>query len=350
MRTRRRQLTRGEIRHHRLDLPDVLGRGSAAATGGVEESAVGELAQQPARHVRLLVVTTHGVGQPGVRIAEDVHRRDARHVRDVRPHLRRAERAVDAGGERPSVLDRRPEGLDGLAGQVASGAVDDGDRDEERQLWGDLTGRRDGRLAVERVEDRFDQKEVRSAVPQAARGFCVTVTQLVERDLAERGIVDLRRQRQRDVGRTERSGDEAVVEPVRLRAGDLRTAAVHLVDEALEPVIRLRDRRRGEGVGGDEVGACLEVIAMYLRDDVGPREAQHVNVVAQGTRMILEAFAAEVLFGQALALDEDAHGPVEDDDALPEQLVQPVSNRIRGGQGTLKSTGGYGRFCRSPSR
>ena len=79
---------------------------------------------------------------------------------------------------------------------------------------------------------------------------------------------------------------------------------------------------------------------MYLRDDVGPREAQHVNVVAQGTRMILEAFAAEVLFGQALALDEDAHGPVEDDDALPEQLVQPVSNRIRLGQGTIKSTDG----------
>jgi hypothetical protein len=42
--------------------------------------------------------------------------------------------------------------------------------------------------------------------------------------------------------------------------------------------------------------------------------------------MILEALAAKVLFGQAFALDEDADGPVEDDDALPEQLVQPVSN------------------------
>ncbi len=71
---------------------------------------------------------------------------------------------------------------------------------------------------------------------------------------------------------------------------------------------------------------------MHLRDDVRPRQAQHVDVVAKRPGMILEALAAKVLFGQAPALDEDADGPVEDDDALPEQLVQPVSNRIRGGQ------------------
>ena len=89
---------------------------------------------------------------------------------------------------------------------------------------------------------------------------------------------------------------------------------------------------------------------MDLRDDVGPREAQHVDVIAQRPRMILEALTAEVLFGQALALDEHANGPVENDDALPEQLVQPVSNRIRGGQWTPKSTEAYWRFCRSPRR
>ena len=66
---------------------------------------------------------------------------------------------------------------------------------------------------------------------------------------AERRVVDVRRDRQRAVGRADRAGDEA--RPVGRLRGPLvgrrarqpRAFDVQLVDERLEPVVGLRDRR-----------------------------------------------------------------------------------------------------------
>ena len=217
-----------------FDRAHVVGRRAAAAADDVHEPVARELAEQPARVLRLLVVRAHLVRQPRVRIARDPRRRDPREVFDERPHLGRAERAVDADDERPRMLDREPERLDRLAGEVAAAAVDGGERDPERQVGRDLLRGDDRRLRVQRVEDRLDEEEVDAAFAQRAHLLGVGLHHLLERDGAIRRVVDARRERQRDVQRPDRTGDEAA-ELVRRLARDARALDVHLVDGVLEP-------------------------------------------------------------------------------------------------------------------
>ena len=170
----------------------MLGARAAASARGVEEAGLGELLQEAARRRGLLVVPAEGVGQAGVRVAGHVDGRDTGHCLHVGPHLAGAEGAVDARGERLRVLDRCPEGLDGLAGEVAPASVDDRDRDEQRNLGRDFLHRGDGGLAVQRVEDGLNEEDVDAAFLQRAGCLRVAVAKLIERDIAIRRIVDSR--------------------------------------------------------------------------------------------------------------------------------------------------------------
>ena len=124
---------------------DVFGRRAAAAADEVHEPVARELAEVAARVRRQLVVRAELVREPGVRMARDVRRRDAREILDERPHLLRAERAVDADDERLRVLDRRPERLDRLPREVAPAHVDRGEREPERKLAAPPPARRRSR-------------------------------------------------------------------------------------------------------------------------------------------------------------------------------------------------------------
>ena len=209
-------------------------------------------------------------------MTRDPGRRDAREVLDEGPHLRRPQRAVDASREGISVLDRGPERFHRLTRQVASAAVDDGHRHEERQVGRRLFYGGDRGLAVERVKDGLDEQEVDAAFLQRARRLRVSVFELVERDVAIGRVVDLGRKRQGDVGWAERAGDETVLIGVRCLTRKPRPFQVHLVGEPLQAVVRLRHARRGKGVGGDDVRARLEIFAMNLGHEVGLRQAKHV--------------------------------------------------------------------------
>ncbi len=308
------------------DLADVIWRGAAAAAGGIQEATGGELAQQPTRNRRILIETPERVGQACIRVTRDVDRRHARKRLDVRAHLGRAQRAVDAGGKGVGVLDGVPPGFDGLAGEVAPASIDDRDRDEEGQLRRDLFDRRDRRLGVERIEDRLDQQEVDASVAQPARGHRVAVTKLVECDGAVRGIVDIGRKRKGDVGRAERARYEPVLVSVDDRPRQPRARDVDLVRQVLEPVVRLRDRGRCERVRGDQVGACLQVLTMDAADHVRSRQVEDVDVVLEQLGVVAEPLAAPVLFGQALFLQQHADRPVKDHDPLLEQPIETLAN------------------------
>ena len=73
--------------------------------------------EQPRRLRRRFVVAGvgHRIGQAGIRIARDERVGDARDFLDVRPHQRRAERAVEAHGQRLHVAHRIPERFRRLA-------------------------------------------------------------------------------------------------------------------------------------------------------------------------------------------------------------------------------------------
>ena len=127
------------------DLPRVLGRGPAAASDEVDEAVLGERAQEAARVTRLLVVEPERVREPCVRMARDVGGRDVRETLEERPHLGRAERAVDADDQRLRMFDGDPERLCGLAGEVASTPVHSSEREPERELGRDVARRRRSR-------------------------------------------------------------------------------------------------------------------------------------------------------------------------------------------------------------
>ena len=177
----------------------------------------------------------------GVRVANDVGRRDACDVLDVGPHLARSQRAVQAQTadcfvkeqpidpiqyflvsqkenfqgeqlpERIRVRDAGDEGLARLARQSAAAAVHDGPRNLSTMrdvslifyffylkkngwevLWTHQNGHRvvlvveevldgeQGRLGVGRVEDGLHQQHVDAAVQQGARLLRVRRHQLVE--------------------------------------------------------------------------------------------------------------------------------------------------------------------------
>ncbi len=292
----------------------VLGRRAAARADDVQQAVARELVQERRRDVGRLVVAAERVRQARVRMRRRQAARDLRELRDVRPHLARAERAVDADDQRVGVLDRRPEAFDRLPRQRAPGQVDDRDADPERQLRRRVARGDDRRLRVQRVEDRLDQQQVDAAVAQAADLLRVALDDLVERVRAVRRVVDARAERQRDVQRADRAGDEAV------RAGrlarDARALDVHVVHRVLEPVVRLADRRRGERVRRRDVGARREVRVVHLAHDVRPRQVQQVGIVLDVARVRGEALAAEVGLGEAAALKEDAPRAVEHEDPL----------------------------------
>jgi hypothetical protein len=154
---------------------DVFRRGAAAAAGDVDEAGVGEFAQQGRGVFRQFVEAgvAHRVGQAGVRVDADEGVGDLRQFFRIRAHQGRAERAVQADGQRLRMAHRIPEGGHGLAGQDAARGVGDGAGDHQRQARGIrmlaeiLVDREQRGLAVQRIEDGLDQQQVDAALDQA---------------------------------------------------------------------------------------------------------------------------------------------------------------------------------------
>ena len=191
---RRRHLAGREPRHRRRDRSNVFVGGPAAAPEDVGEAALGELTQVLGGRLGALVVAAERVREPGVRVTGRVDGRDACERLEVRAHLGRAERAVDADGERLRMRDREPERIDRLTRQRSAAPVGDRDRDHERHVRGDVARGRDRRLGVQRVEDRLDQEQVGAAVDERPDLLGVRLGHPVERDRAVGGLVHARRE------------------------------------------------------------------------------------------------------------------------------------------------------------
>ncbi len=303
---------------------DVIGRRAAAAADDVDEAFLGEGLQQLGGVVRLLVVAAEGVRQARVRMAARVRVDDPRQLGDVRAHLLRAERAVDADDERIRMLDRVPERLDRLAGERPPGEVDDRDRDPERQLRRDVARRSDRRLRVQGVEDRLDQQQIDAALAQSRDLLRVRGHDVVEGHGPVGGIVDLRGERERHVQRSERAGDEAVAGLVRRLARQPRTFDVHVSNRRLEPVVGLPDRRRRERVRRRQVGAGGEVLPVDVEHEVGPGQVEQVGIAGDVARMVGEALAAIVLRVEPGVLDHRPPRAVQHEDPLLQQVPQTL--------------------------
>ena len=144
----------------------------------------GEGARSARPSVRGFVIEAEGVGQAGVGIGADQRIGDAGDFLEMLAHGARAERAIEADGERPRMAHRMPERRRRLAGERAPRTVGDGAGDHDRQapaaLGEDLLAGEDRGLGVERVEDGLDEDEIGAAVDQALDLLGIGLAQFVE--------------------------------------------------------------------------------------------------------------------------------------------------------------------------
>ncbi|OJH16032.1 hypothetical protein BLX88_25810, partial [Bacillus obstructivus] len=109
-------------------------------------------------------------------------------------------------------------------------------------------------LAVQRVEQRLDQDEVRPALDQRIGLFAVHAFEIIKVDLAETRIVDVGAERQRLVGRSDGPCNKARAAVlglifIRQPPREPRALDIDLAHQMLGGIIRLADAVGREGVG-----------------------------------------------------------------------------------------------------
>ena len=137
-----------------------------------------------------------------------------------------------------------------------------------------LGDREQRRLGIERVENGFDQQQVGAAVEQAAHLLAVGGAQLVEVMVRKPGLLTS--------GEIEAVGWSGPCAPATKRGAAVLACAAAAAsrasrapstlssyDDLLHPVVGLGDPGRGEGVGGDDVGARTEIGDVDRADDPG---------------------------------------------------------------------------------
>ena len=153
---------------------------------------------------------------------------------------------------------------------------------------------------------------------RAARRLAVGLAQLVEIDVAQARIVNVRRDRRRARGWAQDTGDEtrpgrvALFEIERRPSRQARALAVQFVGEILGAVIALADGVGVESVGLDDVGAGLQVGAVDALDQVRLGQVEQIEIAFEIPAVPGEARAAVIGFVEAALLDHGPHGPVQD--------------------------------------
>jgi hypothetical protein len=174
---------------------DMLRRRAAAAPDNIDEAGIGEFADQRRHIFRALVVEAEFVRQARIGISANQRIRDARNFGEMRAHLARTERAIQADRERFGMTQRMPERFRRLAGQSAAGKIGDRTGNHQRQARAGCLEhffhREHRRLGVQRVEDRLEQKNVGATLNQAAHRFGVSEAEIVEANGAKPGIAHI---------------------------------------------------------------------------------------------------------------------------------------------------------------
>ncbi len=165
---------------------------------------------------------------------------------------------------------------------------------------------------------------------------------MVEGDVAVAGVVNVWGYGEGLVGGAEATGDEAGLVGVALGvgvgdlAGESGGFAVDLVHAVFEAELGEAVAGGGEGVGGEEVGAGVEVAALDVADEVGLCEYEDVNAALEVVGVVGEAVAAVVSLAESLGLEHDSPGAVHDHDAAFEDALDvggAVGDGMDGGGG-----------------
>ncbi len=177
---------------------------------------------------------------------------------------------------------RIPECRHGLARQNATGSIGHGAGNHDRQalagLFKESIDGKQRRLAVQRVENRFDQQYVGTAFHQAARLLKIRRRQLVESHIAGCRIIHVGRNRRGFRRRAKGAGDKTRL--VRRRifvAGGARQARrrhVHFIGQMRHVVIVLRYRSGAKRITFNDVCTGGQILFMDFADDMRLRQRE----------------------------------------------------------------------------
>ena len=187
-----------------------------------------------------------------------------------------------------------------MARQIAPRQVGQRQRDHQREIAAklalELFHRHDRGLAIERVEHGFDKDEIGPALDQRAALVDIDRDDFVEGNFAKTRVLDIGRQRQRLVGRPHRPRDKAryaIGARVDRLADDTRCGDIDLMDQVLCPVIRLADPVGVEGVGGEDMRACIDIAVADRPDHL---RLGQVDEVVIALLVLLQRGARSIVF------------------------------------------------------
>src|SRR5690349_12295569 len=83
-----------------------------------------------------------------------------------------------------------------------------------------------------------------------------------------------------------------------------------------------------EGVGLDDIRACLQEPAMDVSNHPWLGQREKIAVVKKAFLCVLESFAADVALFHPIGADRRPHRPVNDGDAMFEDLFQGMNSAL----------------------
>ena len=299
------------------NLANVRRRRTATTASDIEKPGFREFLEKRCGVFGALVVFTKRIRQTRVGVKTGAHTGHAGKFLDVRAQVLGAERAVQADADRPGVRYRIPERFRRLSTERSSAGIGNGARNHYRQR-----DRKQRRLAIERIEYRFHQQHIDAAFDEPADRFGIARDQFVEADIAESGIVDVRRNRCGGIGRSQHAGYETRLVRGRLAPGVGALARqaccrpVELNHPVGQPIVGHRHRVGIESVGFDNVGAGFKESFVNSGDDFWLGQRQQVVVAALVAMMVVKVRAVIMLAGKFVTLNHGAHGTIENQNAL----------------------------------
>ena len=148
--------------YQRCILLDEVRCSAAASSHDVDDALVNEFAYLRCHRFGSLVVESHLVGQPCIRVGCDVVGSFTSQFAQIRLHLPGAKRAVQSDGEDGVGAHRCEKGFERLSAERASGQIADSGAKHQGKLSAHflhgLQGCIDAYLGVQCVEDSFNEQ------------------------------------------------------------------------------------------------------------------------------------------------------------------------------------------------
>ena len=246
------------------------------------------------------------------------------HVFDERLHLRSTKGTVHADREDRIRRKRSKESIYSLTAERSTRQITHRKTDHNRQLYSMFLHHGERRiyhrLAVESIEDGFDENHVSTAFDKTIHLFAYIGEKFIVGNLAGGRIADVRAHGTCLVGWSHISGNETwFIRCRKLIAFDTCQACTlecHFAGAVLQMIISLRNALARKSIRCNNIGASLQVASVNIRYHIRTSDVEHIVVALHHARQIAEPLASEVFFCKIILLNLSTHGTIENQNLL----------------------------------